>query len=968
MLLMCGRKTLYFGLVGIIGLLMWAVPATAGQGAGNPAGISGVVTDNSGAILPGVTITATSPALQVPSVTAVSDERGEFRLTPLPIGVYTVVFELPGFQNVRREGVRLTVGFNARVDAEMNVGAVSETITVSGASPLVDTTSTATSTELTREQLEVLPTSRDGFHAFMNQVPGVRTNLDVGSSGLGDTVEFRLYGQLGSPWQMVEGVLASAPTLLGAQGSHVDFNAVEGTRVQTVGANAEMPRRGLLVDSVIKSGGNDLHGSAVAYGSGGKLEGDNISDTLAAAGIRLPALHTVQDFAGTLGGRIVRNKLWFFGGARYEKVARDILDAFDPDGTPIQNVKKGQYYFAKLSNQLSAGNRLTGFYHWTNDYELRNASKFVPRESMEEKDNPVTIAKGEWQTVRGNSLVASVQYGRWNFRGPGYESAPGKVSTTDIATLFVTGNNFSINGRDQDDHRDHTKGVVSYYKPDFLGGNHELKVGVDHLFTSFNDGYGAIGENNQNGYQLVFNNGVPFQLNTRNTPAKGLNYSKYLGAYGQDSWTFARRVTLNVGVRFDHEAAYAPDQCRVASAFSTQQCFDAFHLNTFNSVGPRVHLAFDVMGDGKTVLKGGYGRFNQLRELQPDLTSINLNGPATTTWDWHDTNGNKLYDAGEVNLNPNGPDFRSITGIGGNVNGLVNPNEKQPKTDEFSATLERELVANTAVRVTGVYTHNLNSYVLSDISREGQYTIPITNRDPGPDGRLGTADDTGQSFTYYEYPTSLAASSFAKTMFTNNAAADPKFKSFEVAFTKRPSRGWQFGGSYSTTWLDIPIQCGAAGTGLGSGNPLIWYPTRCASNPNQAINTANETREWQAKMSGAYNLPYGILASANYDIRSGLKQARQVQFTGGTTIRSINLNVEPIGSTNLPNTHELDVRLAKRVNLGAAARSLELRADIYNALNKGTVRGRTLLSGANYLRPSLIMFPRIIQLGATLTF
>ena len=370
----------------------------------------------------------------------------------------------------------MTVGFTARVDAEMNVGAVSETITVSGASPLVDTTSTATSTELTREQLEVLPTSRDGFHAFMNQVPGVRTNLDVGSSGLGDTVEFRLYGQLGSPWQMVEGVLASAPTLLGAQGSHVDFNAIDGTRVQTVGANAEMPRRGLLVDSVIKSGGNDFHGTAVAYGSGGALEGDNIDDTLEAQGIRLAKLHTVQDFAGTFGGRIVRNKLWFFGGARYQKVERDILDAFDPDGTPITNIKAGEYYFGKLSYQASVSNRITGFHHWTNDYELRNASRFIPRESMEEKDNPVQIGKGEWQTVRGNALVASVQYGRWNFRGPGYRSAPGKVSTTDIRTLFVTGDNFSINGRDQDDHRDHTKAVVSYYKPDLLGGNHEFKA------------------------------------------------------------------------------------------------------------------------------------------------------------------------------------------------------------------------------------------------------------------------------------------------------------------------------------------------------------------------------------------------------------------------------------------------------------------------------------------------------------
>jgi outer membrane receptor protein involved in Fe transport len=970
MLFMCGRTARFVGVllyVSLISLIPWAAPAMAGQGAANPAGITGVITDNTGAILPGVTVTVTGPALQVPSVTSVSDERGEYRLSPLPIGVYTILFELPGFQNVRREGVRLTVGFTARVDAEMSVGAVSETITVSGASPLVDTTSTSTSTELTREQLEVLPSSRDGFHAFMNQVPGVRTNLDVGSSGLGDTVQFRLYGQLGAPWQMVEGVLASAPTLLGAQGSHVDFNAIDGTRVQTVGANAEMPRRGLLVDSVIKSGGNEFHGTAVAYGANGALEDDNITDDLAAAGIRLPALHKVQDFAGTFGGRLVRNKLWFFGGARYQNVTRDILDAFDPDGTPIANVKNGEYYFGKLSNQLSANNRLTGFYHWTNDYELRNASRFIPRESMEEKDNPVIIGKGEWQTVRGNALVASVQYGRWNFRGPGYSTAPGKVSTTDIVTRLVTGDNFSINGRDQDDHRDHTKAVISYYKPDLLGGNHEFKLGVDHLFSSFNDGYGAIGPNNELGYQLVFNNGVPFQLNTRNTPAKGLNYSKYFGVYGQDSWTFARRVTLNVGIRFDHESAYAPDQCREAAAFSTAQCFDEFHLNTFNSVGPRAHVAFDVMGDGKTVLKGGYGRFNQLRELQPDLTSINLNGPATTTWDWHDNNGNRLYDAGEVNLDPNGSDFRSVTGIGGNVNGVVNPNEKQPKTDEFSATLERELIANTAVRVTGVYTHNRDSYMLSDISREGQYTIPITNLDPGPDGRLGTGDDTGQRFTYYEYPTSLAASSFSKTMFTNSEAADSKFRSFEVAFTKRPSQGWQLGGSYSTTWLDIPIQCGANGTGLGSGTPLIWYPSRCASNPNQAFNTADNTRQWQAKVSGAYNLPYGILASANYDIRSGLKQARQVVFTGGTTIRSISLNVEPIGTTNLPNTHALDVRLAKRVNLGGA-RNVELRADIYNALNKGTVMGWNLQSGATYLRPSLIMFPRIIQLGATLTF
>ena len=954
------------GLGTVATLFLSTVPALAGQGGANPAAIVGVITDTSGAVLPGVTVTATSPALQIPSVTSVSDERGEYRLFPLPIGVYSVLFELPGFQNIRRDGVRLTVGFTARVDGQLSVGALTETVTVTGASPLVDTTSTATSTELTREQLEVLPTSRDGFHAFMNQAPGVRTNLDVGSSGLGDTVIFRFYGQEGSPWQMLEGVLTSAATTSGAQGSHVDFNSIEGTRVQTVGSNAEMPRRGLLVDSVVKSGGNDFHGSVVLYGSGPNLEANNIDAPLAGAGIRLPKLHKVQDFAGTLGGRIIRNKLWFFAGARYQNVTRDILDAFDPDGTPIANVKEGTYHFEKISYQVSAANRLTGFYHVNNDMELRNASRFIPRESMLDKDNPVWTAKAEWQTVRGNSLVATVQYGQWDFNGNYRGISPGKQSTRDIATQFVTGNHFiqaaNANGRRADQGRRHTKGAVTWYKTDLFGGNHEFKMGLDHLWSWWDDGY--LTPQAGASYQLLFNNGVPFQIDTTNASVKGLNRGNYLGGYAQDSWTFARRLTLDLGLRVEHDAAHAPAQCREAAPFAVAQCWDEIRLVTFNSLVPRAHVAFDLTGDGRTVLKGGYGRYNQLRELNPDLTNINQNVFSITTWDWHDLNDNKLYDPGEVNLDPNGPDFRAITG---SALGVVNPNEKQPKSDEFSLTFERELFANTAVRATGVYARNFNSYALSEISRDGQYTIPVANPDPGPDGRLGTTDDTGRSFTYYEYPASLGGAAFARTMFVNDPSQDTSYKTFEIAIMKRPAQGWQVGASYTSTWSDVPISCGTSGSGLGSGTPVVWATSRCLTNPNVAFNTADKTREWQTKLSGAYNLPFGILASGNYDIRSGAPQARQVVFTGGRTVRSIALNVEPRGSFYLPNTHELDVRAAKRVSLGMA-RSLEVRFDIYNALNKSTIRAWNLQSGANYLRPSLIMFPRILQIGATFNF
>ncbi|MGH2400965.1 MAG: carboxypeptidase-like regulatory domain-containing protein, partial [bacterium] len=154
-------------------LLLPATPATARQG--QDASIIGQVTDDSGAVLPGVTVTATSPALQVPQVISVTNERGEYRLTPLPIGTYAVQYELAGFGTLRRQDIRLTAGFTARVDVALNVGALEETITVTGAAPVVDVASTSATTQLTREALDLIPTGRTGLQSALVQAPGVRT-------------------------------------------------------------------------------------------------------------------------------------------------------------------------------------------------------------------------------------------------------------------------------------------------------------------------------------------------------------------------------------------------------------------------------------------------------------------------------------------------------------------------------------------------------------------------------------------------------------------------------------------------------------------------------------------------------------------------------------------------------------------------------------------------------------------------
>ena len=198
---------MFLGVLAFIGLLALPAPA-AGQSQG---AIIGVVTDTSGAVLPGVTVIATGPALQVPQIETVTNERGEYRVSPLPPGVYTITFELSGFQNVKRDSLRLALGFTATVDQAMGLGTVQETVTVSGQSPLVDVTNPATSVDMSSESLEILPTNRDGLKAFMGTMPGVRTNLDVGASSLSDTVVFRSYGQSGQSWQMLEGIMFSTP-------------------------------------------------------------------------------------------------------------------------------------------------------------------------------------------------------------------------------------------------------------------------------------------------------------------------------------------------------------------------------------------------------------------------------------------------------------------------------------------------------------------------------------------------------------------------------------------------------------------------------------------------------------------------------------------------------------------------------------------------------------------------------------
>jgi hypothetical protein len=926
----------------------------AGQGGTGPASIIGQVTDESGAVLPGVTVIATSPALQVPQMTAVTNEQGEYRIIPLPVGVYALEYTLPGFQTRRVEDVRLAIGFVAKLDQVMNVGALSETVTVSGVSPLVDTTSAATRTTLTGEALMLLPSAHAGISGLLQQVPGVRSNLDVGGSSAAATATFVFNGQTGQVWQLMEGVLSGRQNGLG-NGTHYDFTIVDQVRIQTVGNAAEMPKRGMMVDIISKSGGNDFHGMGTGSTTHDSLQSDNVDAKQRAQGVEgTPRLDRRWDVSGQLGGKLIENKLWFFSGLRHRQTDVEILNSTNPDGSPAIHLQDQHYMSHKLSAQITPSNKFIGFYHWTSGQEKGgNGGEFVPPESHNNQTETYRIVKGELQMVRGNRFVLSAQAGVYRAKSFGEGFAPGKPATIDIVTLKQTGMSLSDTAMSRFQLH-HNRGVATLFQPNLFLGNHEFKIGFDNTFD-----YSIMerGDRRAEGdYRLRFSNGAALEIEVLNSPVKSTTRGFYAGVYAQDAWTIGRRLTLNLGFRAAHDKPQVPEQCQIGGQFSEAfpvECFPKVELNVWNSFAPRIHGVYDLSGDGRTVIKGGWGVFKKRREVQSyEVLLLNSNANRTSTYRWRDLNGNRDYNPGEVNLDPNGPDFISFGSL---TAGVFNPNELQPREDEFTLAFEKQLVGNVAIRVSSVYAHNKNvPRILNPLLPYGVYTIPITNRDPGADGVLGNADDTGNSITYYDFPAALRGARFQTAQLVNDDPRnDTKYGTIEFAATRRLANNWQISGSYSRTKKNIPF-------GDASANAL-------ALNPNAEIYVADNTWEWIGKISGSYVFPKGILGSVNYDVRSGQALARQVLFRGGTSIPSIALNVEPIGSIMLPAPKLLDLRGSKQFRLGNG-RLLELYVDCFNVLNFNGATGVTVRAGPSFMVPTTIVDPRIMQIGGQFTF
>jgi hypothetical protein len=930
--------------------------------------IQGRLADESGATLPGVSVTISSPALQLPQMTDVTNADGSYRFTDIPIGTYRIQYELAGFSTVIRDEVRLNAGFVARIDVVLKVGALSETITVSGQTPVIDVATTAGINVFTKETLETAPTTR-AWAEVLSMAPGFRpASLDIGGDQLSNQrTGIRNYGTSDQITPQIEGVNTRQGT--NTAGFFYDYSSLEEAQIKAVGNEAEVALPGGAWNAIVKSGGNDFHGRYFGALENRGLQSDNIDDYLRNNGVTSSSsMRYFRDFSADLGGRIVRDKLWFYSAwhdQRNEKNVIGFVQGAGPDNIWHTADDDPAYDHTIVYNGTGKGTyqakkslKVVGFYTYNQKYQPngQEASRFTPLSATYDYRFPTRAAKAEVTGTPSSRVLYTLMFGRqWydanRFPQPG-ENRRGNPQWTDRETGFNFGPQpTQLRPRS----RWQTSGELSTFPEAFLGGHHNFKAGYQFYWENVGTAWLPM----QSGdYLLTFDRvgGLPHQpaeITTYNNPIiSPVNREVQYAGFVQDRWT-VKRLTVNLGLRFDRYHAYVGDQVKEQGVFGTSGTFPKVDVLTWAAPAPRSGVAWDITGNGKSVLKATYGWFNHV--MSEDFAqNYNQNARISTRYLWHDLNANNDYDPGEVDLSTSGRDFISVTGASNNI---MNPDLIQPRTHEMSLGVERELMANFGAKFLYVYKRQNDLYKAINVLRPySAYSIPLTRRDPGPDGVLGNADDGGK-VTIYDYSAAFAGGAFVGNKFLNAPSDRPDdYNTVEFSVNKRMSHRWDMNVTFSRTfnhrWLSaVP------------------------DNPNQDRFPLDETTDWYFKGVGSYQLPWGIYTSAYVQTISGAKQQRTYVFRavdpdGGPRLvqaATITLAMEPFGATELPTLTSVNWRASKRLKMGKG-KTLELVADLFNALNANTVTSQSVVSGPTYGAISAVVPPRIIRLGATWSF
>jgi len=1008
-----------FGLVAGLALLAGTAAAQVTNGQ-----ITGRVTDQSGAAVPGVTVTLESPALIRPmvDVTAVS---GRYEFPIVPIGTYTVTFELTGFKKVIRQNVIIETGFQAEVNAVLEVGGLTETIEVSGAAPIVDTRKTSTGATFNREVMDNIPTARDPWQ-IINMAAGIQaSDINVGGNLSGQQVTFtsRGTGQGDTMWN-VEGATVTDMAATGASPGYFDFESFQEIQVTTGGGDASLQTGGVNINLVTRSGSNVFKGSGRIVYSDKNMQWRNVTRELydqgASSGV---PIKYYREWGGEAGGPVVRNQMWWWGAFARQDINGSVLNFYDldrPECNPppegFENLKDNQdclkdditnltNFNGKLNYQLNSANKFQFLYTWGDKKRnARGASSTRAPESVyrQTSGGPGSYNfKHTWVATDKLVFDTLVQY-----TGGGFNLIPQK-GVEDQQRLVNRDTGFTSRGlytdwQIIDRPTTEVKTDSSYFFSNLLGGDHTTKFGIRYRNTPWQTDRTWTGHAearfSSRGYATddpgprIDSQGrvrsigstcdtCPLtpdraQLRRPSTNPTGLFT---IGAYLQDNYTKGR-LRLNLGVRWDYQndeaKAGCVDENPILPDLLNAQCFEGADRDVnFSDISPRISATYDLFGTGKTVLKGGFAQYyGQGVGLSGGLSllgTVVLTFQNTTTRTcWDDANGDQYVQREELNLTdplcityPS--TFDPETGLRTQTLNEVDPNLKNDRTTEFTAGVEHELFPNFAVGVN--YIHRLFDRGASNI-RIGETKDMWVARTWNEQDFIDNGEEPPSQFglpttgwVYYEFdPTIIRPTNITRT---ENNPEERHYDGVDFTVTKRFSDRWMANAA-------ITVQ------------QNVTDPDFCfdCTNVDKSEGLATGTR-YLIKINGMYAFPGGWNASANLQIQQGGN--RGINFDGPST-RSGGLNSSgtsllnlggtsftayPYGTVRYPQVHLLDAQLTKSFDLRGGQNRLNLIFSVFNVTNANTIRSQTNdLNSTNFDVVSNILAPRVARIQASITF
>jgi hypothetical protein len=942
-------------------LALACVAGASGQTVSTTTGaINGKVTDTSGAVMPGVAVSISSPSMQG-TRTDTTGTDGMYRFSAIPPGEYRVTYELSGFETQIREGLRVGLGFTATVNVELRVARLSESVTVSGQSPVVDVATTKTSTNFDAAQLASLPNARD-FWSILAAAPAIQMQrIDVGGSAMGTQTGYSTYDTKSDQHRpMVEGIVNTEGT--NAAGFYYDYGSMEEVSVTTGANTPEMPWAGVMTQFIAKSGGNTYHGRIYADYENEKIQSRNIDDAQTALILKnnpplgnltptdLNRLHSYHDLNGDVGGYLKIDKLWWYGSLR-DQDAQSLLPNFPvkPFETHLQNITgKGTY-------ALNSNNKIVAFAQWGKKEQPNRLDTFLigattaihnSADSTWNQSYWAHTYKVGWDNVASDKMFFELHGGQFHYLWPNYRytQAP---AYQDISTNIVSGGN--RDGWFRDITRNQILGSLSYFK-DGWGGSHNFKLGGEFFNERYDDLRGQNGLGQVPGDVLmVLSNGRPREVILFQTPSASLNGLWTTGLYASDTWRVGAHLNLTLGVVYDRYRSYLPAQTGppVGPFNPTQATFAAVdNVITWNLTAPRVGLTYDIGGNGKTVLKANYASYWWNPGTTAIDSAVNPNSPDWyRRYDWNDLNGDLMWQRGE--------EGQLNTSRGGVGSTQLDPNLQDQRTREFATFLERELFTNFGVHAGFVWRRIDQLYQSDNLNRPiSAYNVPITLSVPNPDNTVTPGGPT--VLAYNLDPTSRA---LPVVNFLHNTGGKDDFYNLELTANRRMSNGWSINVSYAYRW-NRDNSSGYFGNTLRGADDV--------ANPNDTINTDNGRYNfglWSAKINGSYDAKWGLRVTPAIRMQSGQPYART--FLATMNYGSQRILAEPFGTRQQDDIILVDTRVEKLLRL-AKSRTISLFIDGYNLTSANPASNIVWSSGQTFTQPTTIIAPRLFRFGAKL--